>query len=33
MAVIEHMYAGGFEVTAVIPRFLRYSFCGRLLLP
>ena len=28
VAVLEHMYASGFEVTAVIPRFLPYSFCG-----
>lgn len=30
VAVAEHMYACGFEVTAVIPRFLPYSFCGLL---
>jgi hypothetical protein len=30
MTVVEHMYAGGFEVTDVIPRFLPYSFFGRL---
>ena len=30
MTVAEHMHAAGFEVTVVIPRFLPYSFCGRL---
>jgi len=30
VTVAEHMYAAGFEVAAVIPRFLPYSFCGRL---
>ena len=30
MAVVEHLYAAGFEVTAVIPRFLPYSFRGLL---
>jgi hypothetical protein len=30
VAVVEHLYAAGFEVTAVIPRFLPYSFRGRL---
>lgn len=30
VAVAEHMYACGFEVTEVIPRFLPYSFCGLL---
>jgi hypothetical protein len=30
VAVAEHMYACGFEVTAVIPCFLPYSFCGLL---
>jgi hypothetical protein len=30
VAVAEHLYAAGFEVTAVIPRFLPYSFRGLL---
>jgi hypothetical protein len=30
VAVSEHLYAAGFEVTAVIPRFLPYSFRSRL---
>lgn len=30
VAVVEHMYAAGFEVTAVAPRFLPYSFRGRI---
>ena len=30
VAVAEHLYAAGFEVTAVIPRFLPYSFGGLL---
>ena len=30
VAVVEHLYAAGFEVTAVIPRFLPYSFRGLL---
>ena len=30
VTVVEHMHAAGFEVTVVIPRFLPYSFCGRL---
>jgi hypothetical protein len=30
VAVVEHLYAAGFEVTAVIPRFLPYSFRSRL---
>jgi hypothetical protein len=29
-AVVEHLYAAGFEVTAVIPRFLPYSFRSRI---
>jgi hypothetical protein len=28
--VVEHLYAAGFEVTTVIPRFLPYSFRGRI---
>lgn len=28
VAVAEHLYAAGFEVTAVVPRFLPYSFRG-----
>ena len=28
MAVAEHLYAAGFEVTTVVPRFLPYSFRG-----
>jgi Methyltransferase domain len=30
VAVVEHLYAAGFEVTAVVPRFLPYSFRSRL---
>jgi hypothetical protein len=30
IAVEEHLYAAGFEVTAVHPRFLPYSFRGLL---
>ena len=30
VAVAEHLYAAGFEVTAVTPRFLPYSFRGLL---
>jgi hypothetical protein len=30
VAVVEHLYAAGFKVTAVIPRFLPYSFRGRI---
>lgn len=30
VAVVEHLYAAGFEVTTVIPRFLPYSFNGQL---
>jgi Methyltransferase domain len=30
VAVAEHLHAAGFEVTAVTPRFLPYSFRGRL---
>jgi hypothetical protein len=30
VAVAEHLYAAGFEVTAVIPRFLPFSFRGPL---
>jgi ubiquinone/menaquinone biosynthesis C-methylase UbiE len=30
VAVAEHLYAAGFEPTTVIPRFLPYSFRGRL---
>jgi hypothetical protein len=30
VAVAEHLHAAGFSVTAVIPRFLPYSFRGRL---
>ena len=30
VAVAEHLYAAGFEVTAVSPRFLPYSFRGLL---
>jgi Methyltransferase domain len=30
VAIVEHMYAAGFEVTAVTPRFLPYSFRSRL---
>jgi hypothetical protein len=29
-AVAEHLYAAGFEVESVVPRFLPYSFTGRL---
>ena len=29
VAVVEHLYAAGFEVTAVVPRFLPYSFRSR----
>ena len=29
VAVAEHLYAAGFEVASVIPRFLPYSFRGR----
>jgi 2-polyprenyl-3-methyl-5-hydroxy-6-metoxy-1,4-benzoquinol methylase len=29
-AVAEHLYAAGFEVERVVPRFLPYSFTGRL---
>jgi SAM-dependent methyltransferase len=29
-AVAEHLYAAGFDVTTVTPRFLPYSFAGRL---
>lgn len=30
VAIVEHLYAAGFEVTAVIPRFLPYSFRSRI---
>jgi hypothetical protein len=30
VAIAEHLYAAGFEVTAVIPRFLPYSFRSRI---
>ena len=30
VAIAEHLYAAGFEVTTVIPRFLPYSFRGRI---
>lgn len=30
VSVAEHLYAAGFEVTAVVPRFLPYSFSGSL---
>lgn len=30
VAVEEHLYAAGFEVESVVPRFLPYSFRGRL---
>ncbi len=30
VAVAEHLYAAGFEVVKVVPRFLPYSFRGRL---
>ena len=30
VAVVEHLYAAGFEVTAVAPRFLPYSFRSRI---
>jgi len=30
VAIAEHLYAAGFELTAVIPRFLPYSFRGRI---
>jgi hypothetical protein len=30
VAVAEHLYAAGFEVTAIVPRFLPYSFRGLL---
>jgi hypothetical protein len=30
MAVAEHLYAAGFEVERIAPRFLPYSFTGRL---
>lgn len=30
VAVVEHLYAAGFEVTAVLPRFLPYSFRSRI---
>jgi hypothetical protein len=30
VAIVEHMHAAGFEVTSVTPRFLPYSFRGRL---
>jgi hypothetical protein len=29
-SVAEHLYAAGFEITSVTPRFLPYSFTGRL---
>lgn len=29
-AIAEHLYAAGFEVERVVPRFLPYSFTGRL---
>jgi hypothetical protein len=30
VAIVEHLHAAGFKVTAVTPRFLPYSFRGRL---
>lgn len=30
VSVSEHLYAAGFEIEAVVPRFLPYSFRGRL---
>jgi hypothetical protein len=30
VAVEEHLYAAGFELRRVVPRFLPYSFRGRL---
>jgi hypothetical protein len=30
VAIVEHLYAAGFEVTGVIPRFLPYSFRSRI---
>ena len=33
VAAAEHVYAAGFEITAVIPRFLPYSFNDALPLP
>ncbi len=30
VAVAEHLYAAGFEVARVVPRFLPYSFRGHL---
>jgi Methyltransferase domain len=30
VAIVEHLYAAGFEVTAVVPRFLPYSFRSRI---